>query len=114
MMNEEKYVVLSEKEIKQKMAGHKSAYTKRINAAKTAKERKELEAGRDAYLACIENAMREEQKKMVQRRAGHLSWITRKANQEKAVTKATTTSCKKNKSSKKSCSCSVKVSSKKH
>lgn len=111
MMNEEKYVVLSEKEIKQKMAGYKSAYTKRINAAKTAKERKELEAGRDAYLACIENAMREEQKKMVQRRAGHLSWVTRRANQEKTASNPTT--CKKNKTAKKSCSCSVKVSSKK-
>jgi hypothetical protein len=113
MMNEEKYVVLSDKEIKQKMAGHKSAYTKRINAAKTSKERKELEAGRDAYLACIESAMRDEQKKMIQRRAGHLSWITRKANQEKVNAEAITTTCKKNKTSKKSCSCSVKVSNKK-
>lgn len=111
MMNEEKYVVLSEKEIKQKMAGYKSAYTKRINAAKTVKERKELEASRDAYLACIENSIREEQKKMVQRRAGHLSWVTRKANQEKNAT--TQSTCKKNKTHKKSCSCSVKVSNKK-
>jgi len=110
-MNEsKKYVVLTEKEIKQKLAGHKSAYTKRVSAAKTAKERKALEAGRDAFISAIECEIRAENKKMIQRRAGHLSWITRKANQEK-----TTSCCKKtssNKAVKKTCSCSVKVSSK--
>lgn len=109
-MNEsKKYVVLTEKEIKQKLAGYKSAYTKRVDAAKTAKERKALEAGREAFIAHIEEGIRSENKKMIQRRAGHLSWITRKANQEKKETCV----CKKTstkKSTKKSCSCSVKVS----
>lgn len=110
-MNEEKYVVLNEKEIKQKMAGYKSAYTKRVKAAKTAKERKELESGRDAFIACIEKAIRDEQKKMIQRRAGHLSWITRKSNQEKTVSTKTNKTTKNSRKS--SCKCSVKVSNKK-
>lgn len=111
----ENYVVLSEKEIKQKLAGYKSAYTKRVKAAKTAKERKALEANRESFISAIEENMRNENKKMIQRRAGHLSWETRRANQTKVVhTKDTT--CKKSlsakKSNKKTCCCSVKVSKK--
>lgn len=113
MSESKKYVVLTEKEIKQKLAGYKSAYTKKVNAATSKKERKALEEGRDSYIALIESTIREENKKMIQRRAGHLSWLTRKANQEKSSACHTTThACKSSKSSKKTCCCSVKVASK--
>lgn len=112
MKNEnEKYVVLTEKQIVQKMAGYKSAYTKLIKSAKTAKERKHLEDTREDYLGVIERAIRNENKKAIQRRAGHLSWITRRENQNsvKTIEKKevkTATSTKKT-SCKKVCKCSV-------
>ena len=77
------FTVLTEDKIKQKLAGYKSNYTKRVNAARTAKERKELEAKRDAYIGERETALREENRKQIQRRAGHLSWETRRANSAK-------------------------------
>jgi hypothetical protein len=102
----EAYVVLTEKQIVQKMAGYKSAYTKMVNAAKTTKERKALEANRDAYLSKIETEIRKENKKSIQRRAGHLSWITRKANQSaNSATTQTVTEKKSKTTSKKVCRC---------
>ena len=114
MKNEnEKYVVLTEKQIVQKMAGHKSAYTKLVKAARTVKERKHLESERDSYLGVIERAIRDENRKAIQRRAGHLSWITRNENKKARASVATASSCKKTstKSTKKTCRCTV---SKKH
>ena len=84
------FTVLTEDKIKQKLAGYKSNYTKRINAARTAKERKELEAKRDAYIGERETALREENRKQIQRRAGHLSWETRRANNAKRTATETT------------------------
>lgn len=89
--------VLNEKQIKQKLAGYKSAYTKRVNAAKTEKERKCLENGREAYLAERLHEIMEQNKKQVQRRAGVLSWETRRANIAKS--NANPTAIKQNKKS---------------
>ena len=84
MKNEvETFTVLTEKQIVQKLAGYKSAYTKQVKAAKTARERKMLEAKREEFIGCIEHAIRNENRKAIQRRAGHLSWVTRRNNQAK-------------------------------
>ena len=79
--------VLNEKQIKQKLAGYKSAYTKKVNAAKTTKERKCLENGREAYVAERLHELMEQNKKQIQRRAGVLSWETRRANNAKRIVK---------------------------
>lgn len=75
--------VLTENQIKQKLAGYKSAYTKKVNAAKTAKERKCLENDREVYVAERLREIMEQNKKQIQRRAGVLSWETRRANSAK-------------------------------
>ena len=116
MKNEkEKYVVFTEKQIVQKMAGYKSAYTKLVKSAKTAKERELLELERQGYLDAIEHSIRTANKKAIQRRAGHLSWITRKSNQEKKQEMTTTETNKNEKKSTRSCKkvCRCNVSSKK-
>lgn len=115
MKNEkEKYVVFTEKQIVQKMAGYKSAYTKLVKSAKTAKERELLELERQSYLDAIEHTIRTANKKAIKRRAGHLSWITRKSNQEKKL-EMTTTETNNEKKSTRSCKkvCRCNVSSKK-
>jgi hypothetical protein len=71
-----KYEVLSETKIRQKIAGYKSAWTKRIKAAKPS-ERKKVYAKSVVELARVEKDIREFNKKQIQRRAGAKSWITR-------------------------------------
>lgn len=83
--------VLTEEQIKQKLAGYKSAYTKKVNAAKTTKERKCLENGREAYVAERLHEIMEQNKKQIQRRAGVLSWETRRANNANRDVKLTET-----------------------
>jgi hypothetical protein len=83
--------VLTEEQIKQKLAGYKSAYTKKVNAAKTTNERKALEDGRFSYLAERLHEIMEQNKKQIQRRAGVLSWETRRANCAKRNVKPTET-----------------------
>ena len=83
MLKNDEIRVLTEKQIKQKLAGYKSAYTKKVNAAKTTKERKCLENGREAYVAERLHEIMEQNKKQIQRRAGVLSWETRRANNAK-------------------------------
>lgn len=106
-----KFNVLTEKEIKQKMAGYKSAYTKMVKATKTAKARKALEDARETYLGAIESTILAENKKAIQRRAGHLSWETRRANANKTVTRVNTATTKKQKTTKSRTA--ISVSSKK-
>lgn len=83
MLKNDEIRVLTENQIKQKLAGYKSAYTKKVNAAKTTKERKCLENGREAYVAERLHEIMEQNKKQIQRRAGVLSWETRRANNAK-------------------------------
>ena len=97
MLKNDEIRVLTEKQIKQKLAGYKSAYTKKVNAAKTAKERKCLENDREVYVAERLHELMEQNKKQVQRRAGVLSWETRRANIAKS--NANPTAIKQNKKS---------------
>ena len=83
MLKNDEIRVLTKNQIKQKLAGYKSAYTKKVNAAKTTKERKCLENGREAYVAERLHEIMEQNKKQIQRRAGVLSWETRRANNAK-------------------------------
>ena len=94
--------VLSEKEISQKMAGFKANYSRRINQAKSSKERAALENAREEYLnSCMERIVAEN-KKQIQRRAGVLSWETRRANQSAGQAKVVKTVAKASSESKKS------------
>lgn len=106
-MKAEAMKVLTEKEIKLKMAGYKSCYTKKINAAKTAKEKKFLEKNRETWLQEIEQRIVAENKKMIQRRAGVLSWETRRKNAQQSETVVAKKSSKKNRSYSSSKSVSV-------
>lgn len=76
-----KYEVLSEAKIRQKIAGYKSAWTKRIRAAKPS-ERKKIYAKSVVELARVEKDIREFNKKQIQRLAGAKSWVTRRINEE--------------------------------
>lgn len=87
--------VLTEEKIKQKLAGYKSHYTRKVNAAKTAKERKALESKRDEYIAERLAELNEQNKKQIQRRAGVLSWETRRANSQKRTVQPIECQCKK-------------------
>lgn len=82
MANEKKneVVVLTSRQMQQKLAGYKSNYTKRVKSAKTEKERKALENGREAYVERMKKMLDEQNRKQIQRRAGFLSWKTRRAN----------------------------------
>ncbi|MBR4316262.1 MAG: hypothetical protein IKP65_04740 [Alphaproteobacteria bacterium] len=73
--------VLTEQKIKQKMAGYKSAYSKRIKAATNSKERSKLMKERDSFLASKEKEILDLNRKAVQVRAGKLSWVTRRKNE---------------------------------
>ena len=87
-MSKNEITVLTEEKIKQKMAGYKSHYTRKVNAAKTRKERKSLETARESYLADRLAEIVEFNKKQIQRRAGFLAWETRRANNAKRMAKA--------------------------
>lgn len=82
MANEKKneVVVLTSRQMQQRLAGYKSNYTKRVKSAKTEKERKALENGREAYVERMKKMLDEQNRKQIQRRAGFLSWKTRRAN----------------------------------
>ena len=89
--------VLTEKQINQKMAGHKSNYTKKVQSAKTAKERKSLESKRDAYLAERLAEIMKENRHRIMVRAGYRAWDTRRANSAKCtVCNTETNTCKCN------------------
>lgn len=81
-MNENAFPVLSEDQIKHKMAGYKSAYQRRINQTKSNSEKKKLCDGMELWLKEKYDAIMAENKKAVQRRAGHLSWETRRMNEK--------------------------------
>jgi len=98
--------VLTDEQIKQKMAGYKSAYTKKMNAAKTTKERKALEDGRFSYLAERLHEIMEQNKKQIQRRAGVLSWETRRRNN---ATHHVANTGKQTKQTKQNSPCSCKI-----
>lgn len=87
--------VLTEEKIQQKMAGYKSAYTKKINSAKTAQERKALLDARDEFLANRLSEIQKENKHQIMRRAGVMSWETRRQNSQKRVVTSTPTKCTK-------------------
>ncbi len=90
-MSKNEIRVLTDEQIKQKLAGYKSHYTKKVKAAKTAKERKILENGREAYLAERLNEIMNENRKQIQRRAGVRSWESRRANSAKDTVRPTET-----------------------
>lgn len=95
--------VLSERKIQQKMAGYKSAYSKKIKAAVNSKERMKLMKERDSFLEEKEEDIRYQNRKAIQIRAGKLSWETRRKNE----------SVKSHKSAEKhNCKCNSKSSSK--
>lgn len=105
--------VLSEKEISQKMAGFKANYSRRINQAKSSKERAALENAKEEYLnSCMERIIAEN-KKQIQRRAGVLSWKTRRANQSAGQVKIVNIRTESKKSNKYSSSVNTRVVNKK-
>lgn len=83
--------VMSEKEINQRMAGFKASYSRRINQAKTTKERASLEKNKLQYLNECMQRLVAEKKKSIQRMAGVKSWETRRANQSANEVKASET-----------------------
>lgn len=91
MKKENEIKVLTETEIKQKLAGYKSHYTKKVNSAKTDKERKNLESKREEYLAERLAEIQKENRHQIMRRAGVLSWETRRANSQKRTVPSTET-----------------------
>ena len=72
-------VVLSSEKIKQKLAGYLANYNRRLNKA-AGKEKRELEASRQEFMDERKAEILEQNRKAVQRRAGYLSWETRKKN----------------------------------
>lgn len=95
MKKTEEVTVLSEKEIRQKLAGYKANYNRELNKA-TGNERKSKEDARDQFFANIEKKIREENQHNKMVRAGHLSWETRRANMNKKCRVASTdTPCSK-------------------
>lgn len=99
--------VLSERKIQQKMAGYKSAYSKKIKAAVNSKERMKLMKERDSFLEAKEEDIRHQNRKAIQVRAGKLSWETRRKNESvkshKSAEKHTCKSCSSKSSSKTNC-----------
>lgn len=77
--------ILTETQIKQKLAGYKSHYTKRVNAAKTAQERVALEAQREAYISERLAELNAENLHQFRRRAAFRAWETMRARQAEEV-----------------------------
>lgn len=88
--------VLTETQIKQKLAGHKAHYTKKVNAATNIRERLALESKREAYIAERLAKLQAENLHQIRRRAAFRAWETMRArnaeevNQTKNVTTKTT------------------------
>ena len=80
MKNKEMPQVMSEQQIKQKMAGYKASCKRRINAAKTTDEKRRLEAEMEKYVAEKQQEMLEQNRKARQRLAGYRAWETRRNN----------------------------------
>ena len=84
MKNKEMPQVMSEQQIKQRMAGYKASCKRRINAAKTTDEKRRLEAEMEKYVAEKHHEMLEQNRKARQRLAGYRAWETRRRNIEAA------------------------------
>lgn len=79
------FQVLSNEQIKRKMAGYKSVYQRWINHAENKAERKKLCDKMESWLKEKYDGIMSENKKAIQRRAGHLSWETRRMNEKSDV-----------------------------
>lgn len=90
-------VVLSPEKIKQKLAGYLANYNRKVNSA-SAKEKKALEESRGDFMKEREKEIFEANRKAVQRRAGYLSWETRKKNLAEKKNEVECTCVKKSRS----------------
>lgn len=79
--------VLTETQIKQKLAGHKAHYTKKVNAATNIRERLALESKREAYIAERLAELQAENLHQIRRRAAFRAWETMRARNAEEVTK---------------------------